>query len=196
VYVDSIFDNQLTIVDAKSGSGKTTMAVASAKMLGKPLVYIFSPVEEKRMGFRPGTQAEKEAEYLTPLKDALLEIGEVPDKVIFNEDNLEAMKSGAVWVYPMSHTFARGINLKDKTVIIAESQNFSRGDLKKILTRIHDNCVTIMEGHRGQCDLPDESKSGFAPYIDHFRNESYAKVVELTVNFRGRLAQHADELEW
>jgi phosphate starvation-inducible protein PhoH len=148
------------------------------------------------MGYRPGTQQEKEKEYLTPLKDALLEIGEIPDKVIYDPDNLDAMKAGHVWVYPMSHTFARGINLKDKTVILAESQNYSRGDMKKILTRIHDSCTVVIEGHTGQCDLPDPRKSGFAPYIEHFRGESYAKVVELTVNFRGRLSQHADRLEW
>jgi phosphate starvation-inducible protein PhoH and related proteins len=196
IYVDSIFDNQLTIVNAKSGTGKTTLAVACAKIIGKPLVYVFSPVEEKKMGFRPGSQQEKEAEYLTPLKDALMEIGEVPDKVIYNPDNLDAMKAGHVWAFPMSHTFARGINLKDKTVILAESQNYTRGDLKKILTRIHDSCTVIIEGHTGQIDLPDEKKSGFAPYIEHFRNESYAQVVELHVNFRGKLAQHADNLTW
>jgi phosphate starvation-inducible protein PhoH and related proteins len=195
-YVNSIFDRQLTVVNAKSGTGKTTLAVACAKLVGKPLVYVFSPVEEKAMGFRPGTQAEKESEYLTPLKDALLEIGEVPDKVIYNEENVEALKAGHVWVHPMSHTFARGINLKDKTVILAESQNYTRGDLKKILTRIHDSCTVIVEGHTGQCDLPDPSKSGFAPYIEHFRNEPYCKVVELHVNFRGQLAQHADSLSW
>jgi phosphate starvation-inducible PhoH-like protein len=196
IYLDSIFDNQLTIVNARSGTGKTTLAVACAKIIGKPLVYVFSPVEEKKMGFRPGTQAEKESEYLTPLKDALLEVGEVPEKVVYNEENTEALKSGHVWVYPMSHIFARGINLKDKTVILAESQNYTRGDMKKILTRIHNNCTVIIEGHTGQCDLPDESKSGLAPYIEHFRNEPYCRVVELTKNFRGRLAQHADELEW
>lgn len=195
-YVDSIFDNQLTIVNAKSGSGKTTLAVACANIIGKPLVYIFAPVEEKKIGYRPGNQPEKEKEYLTPLKDALLEIGETPEKVIYNEENVEALKAGHVWVYPMSHTFARGINLKDKTIIIAESQNFTKGDLKKILTRIHDNCTVIVEGHDGQCDLPDASKSGFVPYIEHFKGEEYCNVVQLSVNFRGKLAQHADNLVW
>jgi phosphate starvation-inducible protein PhoH and related proteins len=195
-YVNSIFDNQLTIVNARSGTGKTTLAVACAKIIGKPLVYIFAPVEEKRMGYRPGSQTEKEREYLQPLKDALMEINEPPEKVIYSEENIEAQKAGHVWVYPMSHTFARGINLKDKTVIIAEAQNFTRGELKKVLTRIHDSCTVIIEGHDGQCDLPDPKKSGFVPYIEHFRDEPYCKVIELTKNFRGRLAQKADELEW
>lgn len=195
-YVDSIFDNQMTIVNAKSGSGKTTLSVACAALLGKPLVYVFSPVEEKKMGHRPGSQQDKEMEYLQPLKDALLEIGENPSQVMFDSENLELMKTGKVWVYPKSHTFARGSNIKDSTVIIAESQNFTRGELKKLLTRIHDSCHVIMEGHDGQTDLPDASKSGFVPYIEHFKDEPYVKVCNLSVNFRGRLSTKADELEW
>jgi phosphate starvation-inducible protein PhoH and related proteins len=195
-YVNSIFDRQLTIVNAPSGTGKTTLAVAVAKLLGKPLVYVFSPVEEGRMGFRPGTQREKEAAYITPLTDALYEIGENPSKSIFDPENMEAQKRGDVWVYPMSHVFARGMNLKGKTVIIDEAQNLTRGELKKVLTRIHTDCHVIIIGHDGQCDLKDASKSGFVPYIEHFRNEPYVAVCELTVNFRGKLAQHADKLRW
>jgi phosphate starvation-inducible PhoH-like protein len=196
IYVDSIFDNQLTIVNARSGTGKTTLAVACAKIIGKPLVYVFAPVEEGKMGFRPGNQSEKEREYLTPLTDALLEIGESSAKAIYNEENIEALKRGDAWVYPMSHVFARGINIKDKTVIIEETQNFTRGELKKVLTRIHNSCKVIMIGHDGQCDLPRASKSGFLPYLEHFREEPYVKICELNHNFRGRLAQKADELTW
>jgi phosphate starvation-inducible PhoH-like protein len=196
VYVDSIFDRQLTIVNARSGTGKTTLAVAAAKLLGKPLVYVFSPVEEGRMGFRPGTQREKESAYITPLTDALYEIGENPAKAVYDPDNLEAQKRGETWVYPMSHVFARGMNLKGRTIIVDEAQNMTRGELKKILTRIHDDCCVIIIGHTEQCDLPNAAKSGFAPYIEHFRNEPYASVCELMVNFRGALAQKADELAW
>jgi len=196
VYVDSIFDNQLTFVNAPSGSGKTTLAIACAKLIGKPLVYIFSPVEEKKMGFRPGNQEQKEVEYLQPLKDALLEIDEVPERVIFSEGNIDNVKNGTVWVYPKSHIFARGTNIKDCTVIISESQNFTRGELKKILSRIHDSCKIIVEGHDGQCDLDDHKKSGFVPYINHFKNEDYVAICRLTKNFRGRISRKADEFTW
>lgn len=114
LYVDSIFDNQVTIVNAKAGSGKTTLAVACAALLGKPLVYIFAPVEEGKMGFRPGTQRDKEAEYYQPLIDALYEIGENPSKVIYDAENIEAQKRGDIWVYPRSHIFARGTNIQHK----------------------------------------------------------------------------------
>src|SRR5699024_261742 len=177
-YVDSIFDNQLTIVNAKAGTGKTTIAVACAAVIGKPLTYIFSPVSERTMGYRPGTQTEKEAEYIVPLTDALLEIGENPSKAIYNEENTDNLKAGNVWVYPISHVFARGTNIKGHTVIIDEAQNYTRGELKKVLTRLHDDCTVILIGHTGQNDLPNESTSGFAPYIEHYNDEPYVKVVE------------------
>jgi predicted ribonuclease YlaK len=195
-YVDSIIDNRFTIVNANSGTGKTTLAVMVAKILKKPLYYIFAPVEESRMGYRPGSQQEKEEAYTTPLKDALLEMNEDPNKVIYNPNNMESLKKGDVWVYPMSHVFARGMNLKGKTVIIDESQNFTKNELKKILTRVHDDCTVVMIGHDGQIDIDKPEKSGFIPYLEHFKDEDYVKVCTLSENFRGEISRHADNLKW
>lgn len=194
-YVDSIFDNQLTIVNAKSGTGKTTLAVACAKLIGKPMIYTFSPVEEGSLGFTPGTVEEKESKYIQPLLDALVEIREDPRFAIRSEKNPDLINEGA-WIIAKSHTFVRGTNIKDSVLIVDEAQNFTRGELKKLLTRVHDTTKVIVIGHDKQIDLKDPKKSGFAPYIEHFRDEPYANVLELTKNFRGRLAQHADSLEW
>lgn len=196
-YVNSMIDNQMTVVNAIAGSGKTTLATMVAKYLGMELVYIFSPVEEKSLGFTPGSVEDKESKYLVPLKDALLEINEDPNRSIIYEDNIDNIKNGTAWVHAMSHVFARGTNIKgNKFVLIDESQNFTRGELKKVLTRIHDDCKVVMIGHDGQCDLKNKSKSGFIPYLEHFKNEKYAKICKLTKNFRGKLATHADKLEW
>lgn len=199
VMIDSILNNKLTMVNASAGSGKTTIAVAIAKYLyeteGQRLTYVFSPVQERSMGFRPGTQEEKELEYLQPLVDALMECGEQNIKEII-ESNTELYSKPRAWIEAKSHIFVRGTNLKGRTVIIDEAQNFTRGDLKKLLTRIHDDCTVIMIGHTGQCDLPNAAKSGFAPYIKHFKDEPYAQELKLTQNFRGVLSRKADELEW
>lgn len=164
-YVDSIFDNQLTIVNAKAGTGKTLLAVACSKVLNKELIYIFSPVEEKRMGFRPGSQEEKERAYISPLIDALLEINENPSQVMYSEETLEnpgrakqmmdSIKNGTVWVYPKSHIFARGTNIKNKTVIIDEC-----------LTG--DSCI-IIEGSK-----PKNIKS---LYISYLKNKELPKAL-------------------
>lgn len=193
-YVDSMFDNQLTIVNSKSGTGKTTLAVAVAKVLQMDLLYAFSPVEEGSLGFSPGTIEEKEEKYYQPLKDALIAIGEQPDRVIATENNMENIKNGNTWVEAKSHVFARGTNIKDKFLIIDEVQNFTKSELRKLLTRVHDSCKVVMIGHTGQIDLERPQDSGFAPYIEHFRKKDYCKVCELSWNFRGILANDADEL--
>lgn len=193
-YVDSIFDNQLTIVNARSGTGKTTLAIACAKIIGKDLLYVFSPVEENSMGFTPGSVEEKEMKYIQPLKDALIEINEQPERVIATQENMENIKNGNTWVEAKSHVFARGTNIKNKTVIIDECQNFTKSELRKILTRIHDDCTVIMIGHTGQIDLDRPQDSGFASYIEHFKDKDYCKVCHLNWNFRGVLANDADSL--
>jgi len=160
-------------------------------------------VQESIMGFRPGTQSEKESIYHQPLIDALLEIKEKPSQCIFDEETLarEAIHRkvsvnkvmDAVWCYPKSPLFLRGTNLKDMTIIIDECQNFTVQELRKILTRVHDSCKVICIGHSGQVDIP-ASKSGFEPYMEHFKDQPYCKIVSLTKNFRGDLANWADEI--
>src|SRR6185312_6233089 len=95
IYVDSIFDNKVTIVNAKAGTGKTTLAVAAAKIIGKPLYYTFATVEEDALGFTPGDVEDKESKYITPLIDALTVIREDPRLVIYRESNPDFMNAGA-----------------------------------------------------------------------------------------------------
>lgn len=192
-YVDSIFDKQFVISNSIAGSGKTTLAVACAKLLGMDLVYIHAVVEEDKIGFTPGNEEEKLAKYHLPLKDALTEIGEDPSQVVYSEKNIEGVKAGKVWVYPMSDTFLRGSNLKGKKfIVIDEAQNFTYPQLRKILTRISDDCKVVMIGHVEQCDLKDPNTSGFLPYLRYFSRKDYVAIADLTKNFRGRLAADAD----
>src|SRR5690625_856321 len=102
-YVNSIYDYQFVACNAPAGSGKTMLAVMMAKVLKRDLIYVFSPVEEGRLGFLPGGLEEKTEPYLVPLYDALLEMGENPDKVIERVDNIENIKNGNTWVKAMSH---------------------------------------------------------------------------------------------
>lgn len=188
-YADSIFENKLTITDSKSGTGKTTIAVGCAKIIGKPLYYFFAPVQEKVFGYTPGDEEEKQSKYLIPLYDALNEIGEMPEKAIHSKKD---MRPNA-WVHATSYAFWRGGNLKDSTIILDECQNWSKHELKKILTRCHDTCTVIMLGHNGQMDI-SESLSGFQDYIEHSALAPFAKTVTLDHDYRGNLARWADSL--
>lgn len=188
-YADSIFDYNLTITDSISGSGKTTVAVGAAKILKKHLYYFFSPVQEDVLGYTPGDEEEKMSKYLIPLTDALRQIGENPEKVIFSKKEFRPH----AWVHATSWVFWRGGNIKDAVVVIDESQNWTKHQLKMILTRCHDNCKVIMIGHQGQMDIPADL-SGFLAYQEHAKNKDFANQVNLTKDFRGVLARWADSL--
>jgi phosphate starvation-inducible protein PhoH len=198
---DAIWDESKLIVfaNARAGTGKTLIAVATADLLVKygkydGIVYIVSPVQESKSGFLPGTADEKTRVYAEPLYDALTKIGTNPFTAI-NQESIMNQKDGLGYIDCLSHLWLRGCNLENKVIIVDESQNMYKDELKKVLTRISDNSKTIVIGHTGQCDLyHNKENSGFAPYIEHFKDQPYAQVCELTKNYRGVVSNHADIL--
>lgn len=191
-YVNSIIDYSVVFTNSVAGTGKTTMAVATMYYLVEKGVidhvyYIFSPVEEKQLGFRPGTTQEKIADYIGPLYDALAEINQMPEKAL-------DPKQG--WIDAKPHTFMRGVNMKRVGVILEEAQNFTTPELRKTLSRIHDDCKVVVIGHEGQIDLPNPKQSGFVQCIEHFKPlTDIVRVCTLTTNYRGIISQHADRLQ-
>lgn len=198
---DAIWDdnNLIVFANARAGTGKTLIAVATANLLvqyGKyeGIVYIVSPVQESKSGFLPGDADEKTRVYAEPLYDALGKINVNPYTAV-NQESIMNQKQGTGYIDCLSHLWLRGCNLENKVIIIDESQNMYTDELKKVLTRISDNSKTIVIGHVGQCDLyHNKENSGFAPYIEHFKDQPYAQVCELTKNYRGVVSNHADEL--
>lgn len=194
-YADAIEskDKKVIFVNARAGSGKTTIPVGVVKLMGKTLHYIFPTVEEGALGFSKGSTREKESKYITPLLDALETIGENPSKAIYNEEDMQQMKQGTAWIKAYSHNYMRGSNLKDCVIIIDEAQNLSKKELKRILTRIHDSCTVIVMGDENQMDIKPNT-SGFIPYLNHFSVKDYTAIIKLTKNFRGLVSSWAEEL--
>jgi predicted ribonuclease YlaK len=201
IFRDAIFDDNCNIVfcNAAAGTGKTLIAVASAKLLvssGKynGLTYVFSAVQESTLGYSTGSIEEKESKYLSPLHDALITINEIPEKSIISNCANTQKKNSYAWVKAKSHTFMRGINIDREIIVLEETQNMTIHEIKKILTRCHDSSKIICIGHVGQIDLRNKSHSGFERYINHFADKEKCSICTLTQNFRGWVATHADQL--
>lgn len=199
-FVSAMGDSNTTIVfcNAKAGTGKTTLAMGAANILVQDkknnydgIVYIVSPYGEQRQGYLPGSLTEKSEVYYEPAYQAMIECNMNPNVVVCS-DSMTSKKKGDSYVKLLTHTYLRGTNLTNKVVIIDEAQNYTLSELKKVLTRIHDDCKVIVIGHTGQVDI--NSRSGFTQYIEHFRGCDKCAVCELTTNHRGWLSTHADEL--
>lgn len=192
-------DKLVVFCDAKAGSGKTQIAVMTAELLYRyhryeGIVYITAPVQESKVGFLPGTAQEKMSVYNEPFYQAALKANINIDQAIISD--IDNLKNGTGYIQCLSHNFLRGCNFENQVVIIDEAQNFYFDELKKVLTRIHDNCKVIVIGHTGQIDLQHHpERSGFAAYIDHFAKQDWAQVCHLSKNYRGMISEWADTLE-
>ena len=196
---DAVMDdnNNFILVDAVSGSGKTLIAVTCAKQLVangyyNSCVFIVPTTSEQELGYRPGSTSEKISDYMVPLRQALMKIGEEPDKVITNslEENL---KDSNKWVIANSQVFLRGVNFEKQVIIVDEAQNFTIPQIKKIISRNFDSSKIIVIGSSNQIDI-DPNDSCFARLMNHMDGfEGYIKC-DLPISYRGKLAMHIDKL--
>ncbi|MGG0667681.1 PhoH family protein [Lederbergia citrisecunda] len=189
---------QSVFVDAKAGTGKTTLAVAAGvyeveKQTYDKIIYIRNAVAIREQGFLPGTVGEKEYPYFTPLFDAL--------------DNLSAdgysnwyeTDSGHQKIFMTSTSYLRGVNFKNAFVIIDEAQNLDLNELQTTLTRIHDSCKVVVIGSTRQIDCAKKMKlySGMTPfevYMKHFDGKLSVQH-KLVTNYRGEFSNWADEIQ-
>lgn len=201
---DAIYnpDNIIVLCNSKAGTGKSTTALGTANLLVRygfydGIVYIVSPTMEQKQGFLPGGVEEKTAPYMEPLIDAMNTLG-IPESCLISDDNLLGLKNGSAYIQFLAHTYMRGCNLEHKVVLLEECQNFYFDELKKVLTRIHDNCKTIVIGHTEQCDLLKHSdRSGFQVYLNAFKeieNEDWVQICNLNTNHRGKLSNFCDNV--
>ena len=204
-FVQAIYDpkNLAVLCNARAGTGKTLLALGAANILVQKgiydkIYYIMSPTQEQIQGYLPGSQEEKSLVYADPMFQALISLGINPHTAVISDNNMAAQKNGKAYISFMTHTYMRGTNLSDSVVILDEAQNYFTDSLRKVLTRIHDSCKTIVIGHSGQIDIiKHPERSGFTRLLELFeqKGSDFSEIVTLTKNYRGKVSLLADELE-
>jgi phosphate starvation-inducible PhoH-like protein len=156
-YVDAIRSHDLVFAIGPAGTGKTYLAMAMAvSALNRhevSRVILARPAVEagEKLGFLPGSMAEKVNPYLRPLYDALHDMMDF-DKAA------RLMERGAIEVAPLA--FMRGRTLNDSFVILDEAQNTTGEQMKMFLTRLGFNSKAVVTGDITQIDLPTDKRSG------------------------------------
>ena len=156
-YVDAIDRHTLTFGIGPAGTGKTYLAMAKAvqalQARAVTRIVLTRPAVEagERLGFLPGTLAEKIDPYLRPLYDALHDMVD-PDSIP------RLLDAGTIEVAPLA--YMRGRTLNDAFVILDEAQNTSSEQMKMFLTRLGFGSRVVVTGDVTQVDLPSAATSG------------------------------------
>lgn len=158
-YVTAIRVNDINFGIGPAGTGKTFLAVACAveALLNNEVerILLVRPAVEagEKLGFLPGDLAQKVDPYLRPLYDALFEMlgFETVEKLI---------ERNVIEIAPLA--YMRGRTLNNSYVILDESQNTTREQMKMFLTRIGFGSTAVINGDPTQIDLPKGIKSGLS----------------------------------
>lgn len=193
--LDSLEENNLTMIKGKAGSGKSLLALNYAfKKIEKgkrdKLIIFANPVASKnsaKLGFYPGTRDEK-------LIDS--SVGSTLASKFGDKTELERLiQNGIVMLLPFSDI--RGFDTTGMNAIcyILEAQNLDVELAKLAIQRVGNDCEMIIDGdYNSQVDnyAYEGANNGMRRVSEIFRGEDYYGEVELPIIYRSKMAKRAD----
>lgn len=193
--IDSMRNNQLTVIRGSAGSGKSLSALSYLFHLLETYqidkIFIFcNPVATKdsaKLGFYPGDRNTK----LLDSQIGNFLIGKLGD--ITAAEQLIA--SGKLVLMPTADI--RGVSIPDNCgVYITEAQNTTKDLMKLMVQRIGENTKVIIEGDDlAQVDLQTYAgnNNGLTRLSQVYRGQPYYGEVRLNKCYRSKLAEKAEE---
>lgn len=200
---DMLCDPKLPLVSliGRAGTGKTLIALASAlhmvlekKAYSKLIIY--RPIQPvgNDIGYLPGTMEEKLGPWMQAIADSF--------------EFLFSAKAGHKWQMTMDRyltdgtiqmdaiTYIRGRSIPNAFILIDETQNLKKDDVKTILTRAGTGTKIVLTGDVEQIDNTglDATNNGLSYIVEKFKSEELAGHVSFAKGERSPLATKAAEI--
>jgi phosphate starvation-inducible PhoH-like protein len=161
---------KVIFVNGPAGTSKTLLSVYCGLQLLNmkaidDIMYLRSAVEssDRSLGYLPGDANEKLRFYNLPLLDKL-------DELLAESTAQKLEEQKRVAMFPVN--FARGMNWKNKCVILDEAQNSSFKEIVTVLTRMGEGCRCFVLADPMQTDLKNENiRGGFEELSRVFSDE-------------------------
>lgn len=203
----------LLVIDAKAGSGKTLMSIASAMRLVdlgayEKIVYVRNSIESLDKGAEVGYLSgndEKFRIYNMALYDTLEFIAKKKLKKSESKESRESIQSKTdelINRYNIEMLWpgeARGRTLSDAIVIMDEWQNSSENTTQLILSRLDETCMAIVIGSNRQIDnlYLNRYNNGLTTLLKQTKEthpELNMFAIELNKAVRGRFAEFTERI--
>lgn len=145
----------------------------------------------------PNKKARKEKKNSVPTENGKFSNGKIPSQQrpstlkIFVDELFEKNK-----VEIKVLDYVRGITLDDAFIIVDDSQNLNKKNIKDVITRAGKNAKIVFTGDLNQIDNKyiDKESSGLSHAIIKMKELSFVGIVSLPVTVRSSLAAAADKL--
>jgi len=178
----------LVSVQSEAGFGKTFLALASALYLVMEKryfekIYVLKPTIElgSKMGFLPGDIKEKMEPYVRYIQDLLLKLhAHRPANKLFLNPQEDTLRYNPKKFEILPLAYIRGMNIENAVVIVDETQNLSRNEVRALLTRMGEGVKCYCLGDTSQVDNPylSESNNGLNWIVRKFKGYSnFAHIV-------------------
>lgn len=188
-------DLPIVTMVGRAGTGKTLLAVCAGlyQVLEEAKykkLMITRPVESmgKELGYLPGTLEEKMSPWINPIKDNLEYM--IGDRYAVED----LLQEDIIQIEALS--YIRGRSLTDSFIIIDESQNLSKHEIKTIVTRIGHGSKIVLTGDIEQIDniKINEATNGLTYLIDKFKSSELSGHITLQKCERSKLAAEAAKI--
>jgi len=192
--VDSILNNQVTVIRGNAGSGKSYIALNAAWNLvekeGYKLYIFTNPAPAKdsvELGFYKGDKDEKllQSSVGNMLKSKFGDEQGIMDEI--NRGNLEILP----------FVDLRGFDTGEKAIVwIVEAQNLTSELMKMGLQRVSESSKVIIDGdyHLQLDQAVYEIENGMKRVSEVFRGQDLYGEIELQKVYRSRLADMAEAM--
>lgn len=210
-------DIDLVVISGAAGTGKTLMALAAAleqtvesKRYNKIIVTRNTLDMGEPIGFLPGSEEEKMAPWLGAFTDAIETLsaqssgsdktgdhhisghkGKMPDADAKSQIN-EMLQSKIQF---RSMTFMRGRSVQNAFLILDESQNLTRSQIKSMVTRVGAGSKIVILGNIAQIDARynTPTSNGLISAVQTFKHFRKGAHVILERGQRSDVASFAEE---
>ena len=193
--LNSLSNNQVTMVKGAAGTGKSYLAIGylmwllEKRKIEKIIVFCntVATANSAKLGYYPGTKDEK-------LIDS--SIGNMLSAKLGDSFGLEQMiGQGKIQLLPLSDIRGFDTNGMCAGVYITEAQNMDISLMKLALQRIGEDSICIIDGdYNAQVDLSQYAgnNNGMRRMSEVFRGQNFYGEIELQNIYRSRIASVAE----